>query len=191
MNIHHAARTVLVTLLLGSGVFVGTAKAQDSDKDLAAAVEQVKQVEAGFAKPGAKPTDANWNKMIDIHASGWLYKPGEKVASVEYEEASKQTNKVIKAEKTNMQLTAVNKDTVVETWLETVYYEVPNPQDVWRAAMANPAKAHELAHPPGEGVSPNPYRNQHLKVWSRVDGKWKVSVSSVSAVRERVVPGRF
>src|SRR5690242_9331122 len=102
MNINHTAQVMLVTSLLGCGVFVASAKAQDADKDLAAAVEQVRQVEAGLAKPGAKPSDANWNKMIDIHASGWLYKPGEKVASTEYQEASKQANKVIKAEKTNM-----------------------------------------------------------------------------------------
>ncbi len=196
MNITHAKRSMLLAALLSGSVFAGSASAQDSNQELAAAVAQVKQIEADLAASRTRRDAIESDKFMDIHGSGWLYNKAESHALSQNLGASRGL-KVIKAERTGPDFVAFSKDLVVESTMTTTYYEVPNPQDVARAAgtMTNDPAAlaraaqNQRGPGPGETYAPNPYRTRLTKIWHRIDGRWQLVLSTATRVGLKVVPG--
>lgn len=201
MAAFRVAYKALIISSIAAAIYLGAAQAQGSDT--AAAIAEVKAVQANLEKTHGKQQDLYWDQSINIHGSGWIYTkkdgwgPGKDYAA----ESAKFRPAVIKSEKSEYQIIAPNKDTVIESWLSAVYYSVPEPEALAKAmgtfsydskaiSAANRARM-DAALPAGMGPSDNPYRNRSTVIWSRIDGKWKITASVSSRVGQRVVPGRL
>lgn len=204
MNIAQLTRNALIISFVSFAGFAGTAYAQDTDKDLAAAVQDVKKAEADYAaKKGADREAMISDKFMDIHGSGWLYTKSE---SEELNRGLGQTRtagpqiKPIKSDKSEYRIVAYSKDVVAVSQVSTTYYEVPNPQDVARAAgtmtdnptaLAKAAQTRSKGPGPGETESPNPYRSRTTRIWVRSNGHWQLALSTATRVGLKVVPGTY
>lgn len=135
-------------------------------------------------------------KAIDIHGSGWIYSKGDILTF----EGQPDPRRVILFEETPRQIIVFNENTVLETWVSTTYYEVPDPQEEARKLgtllmdptsmkAAQEAMIHRPTFGPGEAEAPNPYRLRRTRLWLREMGTWKVGFSSGTRIGPRVHPG--
>jgi hypothetical protein len=197
MSINRLARNALIAsfILVGAS---GPLYAQSSDKDLAAAVQEVKQVIADMKKPGADRNALLSDKLIDIHGSGWIYdKAGDIAVGKGIQKLAHSKAKVIKSEDSEYQIVAYNRDTVIEEWKSTTYWETPDPEEVSKAngtyfydQAAIRAASEKMGRPvPGEMAGLNPNRKRTVRVWVRVAGHWQMAASVAAGVIDRGLPG--
>jgi hypothetical protein len=174
-------------------------QAADSKADLEAAVKEVEQAAAELAKAkDASEVGKYWaDNAIDIHPSGWRYdKPDSLQISPNLRKLGG-TSKAIKSGVVERKVFPINKDTVVVTTVNETYYEVPNPQDVARAAGTmtfDPEAIAKVAasqgRAPGVGASPTLYRNRNLAMWARIDGRWQIALRQATDIGPAAIPGR-
>ena len=139
---------------------------------------------------------------MDIHGSGWLYNKqesaelGKNLAALN----SHPNIRPIKSDTSEERIVAFSRDVVAVSRIFTIYFEVPNPQDVARragtmtddpAAVARAASARSPGPPPGETAAPNPYRLRLTNIWVRIDGHWQLALTTGTRVGLKVLPGNY
>ena len=195
-------KAALALVWLLGGACSAYSQTNCNEQALNAAVQDVKKAQADMAKMDRNsPAYAAMfsDKLLDVHTSGWMYDKTESLAVGKNLSQMAGKTKVIKSERAEEKTIAVNCDTVIETSMNMTYYEVPNPQDLARAAGTNtfdPAAMEKAAHSqvprgPGEAPSLNPFRTRSVRVWARINGHWQIAATVGTTVRERTVPGRL
>jgi len=196
----------LVAVMLTVVVYMGTASvllpAIAASGDFAAAVKEVEKAEADLAKltdPTARAAFYS-DDLVEIHPSGWIYNKAESLQAAANMAKLPNTSKVLKSALVERKVIPTSKDIVIVQVLTETYYEVPNPQELARAAgtmtfdpdaIARAAATSDLGQVPGAVKAPNPYRLRQTTVWARMDGRWKIATQQGTRVRDRIAPGRF
>lgn len=178
------------------------AKSQDRASEFrkktdAEIIEEIVAMDAQLASAADQVGRELWSdQVVDIHPSGWKYAKTD----VLHTSGRKPLRNVIHADETPKEIIVFNDDAVLETWVSTKYFEVPDPQEEARklgTMLMEPAKirraqeamVHRPTFGPHEAEAPNPYRLRYVRLWVRENGAWKVGLKSGTRIGVRVHPG--
>jgi hypothetical protein len=211
MVIVRLTRIALALSILGIAVYSGLAHGQGTpapvSKDLAAAAQEVEQQEAALAKAGHDRNQAAQDafyadNMLDMHTSGWLYDKQGGIDVIRNGNLIQGGQRPFKSDISKRQVVAYSRDLVAVVWVSTMYYPVPDPEDLADAQgiktldPAAVAKARVNLPPgplPGERYAPNPYRARYIRMWMRdpKTSRWQVIISAAAKITARTLPGRY
>src|SRR4051794_31166054 len=124
-----ARNAALALICVGAFSGIANAQGQCTEKEMAAAIQEVKQAQAAMSKMerNSDAIEAMYSdSYIDIHTSGWMYNKQESRLVGQNLGKVAGKAKVVKSERTEEKTVAPNCGTVIETSMNVTYFEVPN-----------------------------------------------------------------